>query len=51
MLQGVTSGSLWSNKTDKEKVSGAAKKVVQYLNMTKGGHYMYGMGFMFCQVL
>ena len=51
MLEGVTSGSPWSNKTNKEKVSGVAKKVVQYLNMKKGGHYMYGMGFMFCQVL
>ena len=51
MLEGVTSGSPWSNKTNKEKVSGAAKKVVQYINMKEGGHYMYGMGFMFCQVL
>ena len=51
MLEGVTSGSPWSNKTNKEKVTGAAKKVVQYINMKEGGHYMYGVGFMFCQVL
>ena len=50
MLSGVTSRAVL-NQSDKGKVDEAAKKVVSYINMTQGGHYMYGMGFMFCQVI
>ena len=49
MLSGVTSRAVL-NQSDKGKVEEAAKKVVNYINMDKGGHTMYGMGFIFCQV-
>ena len=50
MLSGVTSRAVL-NQSDKGKVEEAAKKVVNYINNDKGGHYMYGMGFIFCQVV
>ena len=50
MLSGVTSRAVL-NQSDKQKVDEAAKKVVSYINMKQGGHYMYGMGFIFCQVI
>lgn len=50
ILGGVNSGAVL-NHSDKEKTDEAAKKVVHYINMKEGGHYMYGMGFLFCQVL
>ena len=49
ILTGVTSGAVL-NHSDKEKTDEAAKKVVQYINMDQGGHYMYGIGFLFSQV-
>lgn len=50
MLSGVTSRAVL-NQSDKGKVEEAAKKVVSYINNPKGGHTMYGMGFLFCQVV
>ena len=49
ILSGVNSGAVLDH-SDKEKTEEAAKKVVQYINMKEGGHYMYGMGFLFSQV-
>ena len=49
MIQGVRSGSV-TKKGDKKKDE-VADNVVKYINMEReGGHHMYGMGFMFCQV-
>ena len=49
MLSGVTSRAVL-NQSDKGKIEEASKKVVNYINMKQGGHSMYGMGFIFCQV-
>ena len=37
-------------KQQKEDVDRVAKNVFQYINMKEGGHHMYGIGYMFCQV-
>ena len=58
MLEGVRSGSSMSaiKKQEKEgdkiesKYMTAAKNVVRYIEMKEGGHHMYGMSFLFCQV-
>ena len=55
MLEGVRSGSSMSvlkkegNKSE-SKYKKAAENVVKYIQMKEGGHYMYGMSFLFCQV-
>ena len=60
MLEGVLSGATMSTlkKEDGEKekkYTTAAKNVVRYIEMedkkSKGGHYMYGMSFLFSQVI
>ena len=37
-------------KQQKEDIDRVAKNVFQYINMKEGGHHMYGIGYMFCQV-
>ena len=52
MVKGVKRGSIMK-KNEKEKNSyleTVANNVVDYLMMPQGGHYRYGMGYMFSQV-
>ena len=56
MLEGVLSGATMSTLkkegAEKEKkYMTAAKNVVTYIEMKEGGHYMYGMSFLFSQVI
>ena len=48
MLEDVKSRTLF--KKDDKKTDSASENVVNYINMKEGGHYMYGIGFLFSQV-
>ena len=55
MLEGVRAGSSMSelkkeNEKKDSKYMRAAQNIVRYIEMPEGGHYMYGMNFLFCQV-
>ena len=52
MVKGVKPGTIMK-KSEKDKntyLETVANNVVDYLMMQKGGHYRYGMGYMFSQV-
>ena len=52
MVKGVRPGTIMK-KSEKDKntyLETVANNVVDYLMMPKGGHYRYGMGYMFSQV-
>jgi len=50
MIGGVKSGSAITNKNN-EKIKEVSKNIVKYLKMEEAGHYMYGLGYLFCQVI
>ena len=50
MIGGVKGGSGITNKNN-EKIKEVSKNIVKYLKMEEAGHYMYGMGYLFCQVI
>ena len=50
MIGGVKGGSAITNK-DHDKIKEVSKNIVKYLDMKEAGHYMYGMGYLFCQVI
>ena len=50
MVGGVRGGAAITNKNH-EKIKEASKNVVKYLKMREAGHYMYGIGYLFCQVI
>ena len=50
MIGGVKGGSAITNKNN-EKIKEVSKNIVKYLKMEEAGHYMYGMGYLFCQVI
>ena len=49
MIGGVRGGAAIAQKNH-DKIKEASKNVVKYLEMKEAGHYMYGMGYLFCQV-
>ena len=52
MVKGVKPGTIMK-KSEKDKntyLETVANNVVDYLMMPQGGHYRYGMGYMFSQV-
>ena len=50
MVGGVRGGAAITNKNH-EKIKEVSKNIVQYLNMKEAGHYLYGVGYLFCQVI
>ena len=50
MVGGVRGGAAITNKNH-EKIKEVSKNIVQYLKMDEAGHYMYGVGYLFCQVI
>ena len=50
MVGGVRGGAAITNKNH-EKIKEVSKNIVKYLDMKEAGHYMYGMGYLFCQVI
>lgn len=50
MIGSVKGGSAITNKNN-EKIKEVSKNIVTYLKMEQAGHYMYGMGYLFCQVI
>ena len=50
MVGGVRGGAAITNKNH-DKIKEVSKNIVQYLNMKEAGHYLYGVGYLFCQVI